>query len=452
MARYIHALRLAVLLASACVLSALTANAESNLVANGNLATAASGDAGRPRGWAPDHWGTMAANFAYPVAGADGSASKGARIVVTDYQNGSAEWAFAPVLVTPGRAYTFSDTYAATVDSEIVARYKLPKVLAIAGECSPDSDANYVDCYEVVSLAVPPSSGFRGFSAVISPPKGAVSVVVFHMLVSTGMLTIADTSIVAGVSPAVAYSQAIVSLTFDDGYLDHYTNVLQIFEAAHTHGTFYVIPDDISLPDNITTPQMLALQTAGNDIASHSSDHCDLVALYKNPNSATMAGRAGAPGVGCPDQALSAAATAQTQIASSKAQLQNMGASPVNNFAYPFGSYNSAVKQLVRNAGFLAARTIDQGYNTKASDPYSLAVQNLDDSTSLGTIQSWIDTAMTNKVWLILVFHQIEADRSKDNDSYAETPALLRGVVNYLAEKRACVLTVGEAISNAPCS
>jgi hypothetical protein len=79
-------------------------------------------------------------------------------------------------------------------------------------------------------------------------------------------------------------------------------------------------------------------------------------------------------------------------------------------------------------------------------------VQNLDDSTALPTVRSWIDTALENKLWLILVFHQIEADRSKNNDSYAETPALLRGIVDYLAEKRACVLTVGETIDNASCS
>jgi len=452
MARYIPALTLVVLTAAACVSSAATARAESNLIANGNLETAASSDVGRPQGWASNYWGTMSVNFAYPVAGAGGPATRAAQITVTDYTSGTAQWAFAPVTVAPGRAYTFSDKYAATVDTKIVARYKLLKAFRVAGECSPDLDANYVDCYEVVSSAVRSSSGFSAFSAVISPPRGSVSLVVVHMLISTGVLTIADSSLVAGVVPAVAYPQGIVSLSFDDGYLDQYTNALPILKAAHTHGTFYVIPNDISLPDNMTPSQILAMQAADNDIASHASDHCDLVALYKNPNSATMAGTAGAPGVGCPDHALSEATTAQTQIANSKAQLQNMGSAPVNNFAYPFGSYNSAVKQLTKNAGFLAARTIDQGYNTKASDPYGLAVQNLDDRTRLSTVQSWIDTAVKNKVWLILVFHQIEADRSKDNDSYAETPALLRGIVNYLVAKRACVLTVGEVVNNAPCS
>ncbi|HWB33956.1 MAG TPA: polysaccharide deacetylase family protein [Candidatus Paceibacterota bacterium] len=417
-----------------------------NLIPNGNFEA---GSTNNPTGWNADYWGNMTAKFAYPVAGVNGG--KAAQVTVTNYKNGDADWNFDRIAVTAGQAYTFSDTYAATVDTEIDAQYKVLKADSVSGECSPDEDANYVDCAEVISSAVPSSSGFRTFSAVIAPPAGTVSMTVLHMLVGNGTLTVTNYSLSAGVAAGAAYPQGIVSLTFDDGYLDHYTNALPILSAAGMHGTFYMIPNDIALPEYMTVQQMLAMQTAGNDIASHTADHCDLVALFANPSSAKVTGAVGAPGVGCPDHALPAATTSQAEITNSKIQLQGMGISPDNNLAYPFGSYSSAVEAQVKSAGFLAARTIDVGYNTKATDPYALVVQNLDTTTSVATVEGWIHTALANHVWLILVFHQIEANPANDNDSYAETPAVLQGIVQYLAQQQACVLTVGQVVAGTSC-
>jgi peptidoglycan/xylan/chitin deacetylase (PgdA/CDA1 family) len=426
-----------------------------NLIPNANFAA---GTTNNPTGWNADYWGSLKTKFTYPVTGADGTTSKAAQIVVTAYKSGDADWDFNPVSVTPGQIYTFTDKYMATVETEIDVQYVVVKADTIAGECSPDSNASYVDCAEVISSAVPVSSSFTAFSGVISPPAGTVSMTVLHMLISNGTLAVTDYSLTPGVDPALIYPQGIVSLTFDDGYLDHYTNALPILQSASggaLHGTFYMIPDDTvdkTQTGYMTIAQMLQMQTAGNDMASHTADHCDLVALYNNPKSATDGGRpsgvAGTPGIGCPDHALKAATTSQAEITNSKIELQGFGASPDNNLAYPFGSYNNAVEQQVKNGGFLAARTIDVGYNTKATNPYALVVQDLDDTTTVATVQSWIDTAMANKVWLILVFHQIESNPANFNDSYAETPITLQGIVNYLAQKHTCVLTVGQVVSN----
>ena len=328
----------------------------------------------------------------------------------------------------------------------------------IPSECSPDSDSRYVDCAEVISSSVPASPTFTTFSTVISPPKGTISMTVLHMLISNGTLNVTDYSLSAGVNPSVAYAQGIVSLTFDDGYLDHFTNALPILQSAPggaMHGTFYMIPNDTTDPTQtgyMTITQMLQMQSDGNDIASHTADHCDLVALNANPNSAKdggmASGNAGAAGIGCPDHALAAATTSQAEITNSKIELQSFGATLDNNLAYPFGSYRSVIEQQVKSGGFAAARSIDVGYDTKATDPYALVVQDLDDTTSVATVQSWIDTAMANKVWLILVFHQIESNPANFNDSYAETPQTLQGIVNYLAQQHTCVLTVGQVVSN----
>ena len=182
----------------------------------------------------------------------------------------------------------------------------------------------------------------------------------------------------------------------------------------------------------------------------HTADHCDLVALYNNPSSATDGGKssgtAGAAGIGCPDQALKAATTSQAEITNSKIELAGFGATPDNSLAYPFGSYNAAVEQQVKTGGFLAARTIDEGFNTQATNPYALVVQDLDETTPVSTVEAWINTAVANKVWLILVFHQIDS-LANANDIYDVTPQTLQSIVTYLGQNHDCVLTVGQVMS-----
>jgi hypothetical protein len=161
-------------------------------------------------------------------------------------------------------------------------------------------------------------------------------------------------------------------------------------------------------------------------------------------------GPQGAPGIGCPDHALAAATTSDAQIVNSKVELKGKGATPVDAFAYPFGTFTNTIQSQVQDAGFKSARTVDLGFNTKLTDPYSLVVEHLDQSKSVATIQSWINTALENKVWLILVFHQI-VEPAQAFDRYSETPETLKAVVDYLSQKSVCVLTVSQVLNNNSC-
>ncbi|HTR18865.1 MAG TPA: immunoglobulin-like domain-containing protein [Candidatus Paceibacterota bacterium] len=441
-------------------------NAGNDLFANPCFETSTTpfnGSVGGPDNWNFYKDSSVVGGGTYPAASYY-SGTKAAEVHMTG-GTGQIQWSPSPVTVTSGQIYTFSDKYMSNVDTEVDVEYIVNSANSISSECSAiQGDPSHVDCYEVVSSSVKPSPGsFSTFSAVISPPPGAVQASVFQLLDTVGgSLTVDDASLSEGVTSG-QYDNGMVSLTFDDGYLDQYnaSSTLKNAPGGAMHGTFYIIPNDTLnytsyvAPDSsyiyMSPAQVLEMQAAGHDIASHTADHCDLVALQADPNSALVTGPQGNPGVGCPDHALSAATTSQAEITNSKIEMQAMGISPDDNLAYPFGSFNSTSTAQVAAGGFSAARTIDEGFNTKNTDPYRLVVEDLDSSTPTSTIEAWIHTALVNKLWLILVFHQIEANPANDNDVYAETPATLQDTVNYLAQNGACVLTVSQVLNHAPC-
>jgi len=61
------------------------------------------------------------------------------------------------------------------------------------------------------------------------------------------------------------------------------------------------------------------------------------------------------------------------EIAGSKKWLEEILCHRIEMFAYPFGKYNSQIAQLVRNAGFVGARTLDFEISVP-KNPFSLGV------------------------------------------------------------------------------
>ncbi len=74
-----------------------------------------------------------------------------------------------------------------------------------------------------------------------------------------------------------------VMLTFDDGYVDNYTDAFPILRRFHDHAEFNIISAYVGLTVGInsymTWPQLRQLAAAGMDIGSHTVDHQDLGTL-----------------------------------------------------------------------------------------------------------------------------------------------------------------------------
>jgi peptidoglycan/xylan/chitin deacetylase (PgdA/CDA1 family) len=140
-----------------------------------------------------------------------------------------------------------------------------------------------------------------------------------------------------------------IMLTFDDGYVDNYTNLLPLMQQAGYRGVLYLLGDfgvrynywdvdaDPTEPraDIMDAAQKQAFVAAGWEIGAHTMRHPQLPTLP--------------------------AAEAAIEIQRSKTALEQTLGTEIISFAYPYGALSEAVKTLVQQAGFTYAVATDTG-------------------------------------------------------------------------------------------
>ena len=166
----------------------------------------------------------------------------------------------------------------------------------------------------------------------------------------------------------------------------------------------------------VTPEQVLAMQARGHEIGSHSRTHPSLTSILP--------------------------AEMQTEITDSRSDLLNMGVTSVGVFVYPYGDHNEESKRIAADAGYIGARAVAWGFNTKSSDKYALKVQQIDVTTTVAQVKAWVNTAILNKTWLILMFHEID----NSGGELSMTPANFQQTVNYLKSNKVPVVTMSEGI------
>jgi len=162
-----------------------------NLITNSSVETVSASDSSQPEGWLQGNWGTNAAAFSYDTTGHTGSRS--VKVQMNSYTDGDAKWYFAPVSVTAGENYDFSDYYKSTVPTSLVAQFD-------------DGNGNYV-YRDVATVAA--SSGWAQATGSLAVPAGMTHVTVFHLINSVGTLSLDDVSL----TPSVAASTPSVAVT-----------------------------------------------------------------------------------------------------------------------------------------------------------------------------------------------------------------------------------------------
>ncbi len=368
-----------------------------NLIGNPYLETASGS---LPLGWSHSNWGALSASFSYPILGHTGNAAK---INISSYTNGDAKWIFSDVPVTVGNFYKFSNWSKASVNTEAVAKFHM-------------SDGT--DQYMSLGI-ITGTNAWKQFESSFVAPAGSVSVTVFHLIAKKGTLIVDDYSLLdTGVAPK--FSEGMVSFTFDDGYENIFTAGIPILDEAGIKSTQAIITKKFTDPLYMTKAQVQELAENGHEISSHTRTHPNLTTLTK--------------------------AKATTEIVGSKSDLAALGIT-ANSFMYPLGAYNDSIQAIVKNAGYAGARISDEGYNNSTSRSYQILSQNVNNDVSIETIKSWIDTAIANKTWVVLMFHQQAKLPNTPENLYSNDPEILQQIVDYVQLKDVKTVTFGQGVS-----
>ena len=126
-----------------------------------------------------------------------------------------------------------------------------------------------------------------------------------------------------------------VALTFDDGYADASTTAAPLLVADGAVGTFFISTGLVGTPGHLSVAQVRSLSAEGMELGAHTVHHSDLTLL--------------------------SAASRTAEIDDSIASLQAWTKSPVRDFAYPAGRFDSRVEVSLTRAGIDAAFTTEPG-------------------------------------------------------------------------------------------
>ncbi len=146
-----------------------------------------------------------------------------------------------------------------------------------------------------------------------------------------------------------------VVLTFDDGWRSQYVYAFPVLKKYGFTATFFIYTDAIDHDHFLTWDQVRAMNDTGMTIGGHTESHPYL------------------PDIHDPAQL-------RKEIIGGKHIIENQIHQKIDLFAYPFGHYRDEVINIVKEAGYAAARSTYKGTHHIKNDLYTLkAVEVTDD-------------------------------------------------------------------------
>ena len=152
-----------------------------------------------------------------------------------------------------------------------------------------------------------------------------------------------------GLEGQAQISTHAVAVTFDDGFAATFEHAMPVLERYRIPATMFVVSGRVGGYNDWMTQrgfphralmderQILAMRDAGITVGSHTRNHPRL------------------PGM--PSENLA------DEICGSRVDLERLLAQQVRHFAYPFGLYDDAARQMVRTAGYSTACSTRAGFN-----------------------------------------------------------------------------------------
>lgn len=205
----------------------------------------------------------------------------------------------------------------------------LNKIVFVALACllSLSSRAASVLIYHHVSQSMPASTS-------ISPERFIAQM---DYLEKNNIKVVALTELTEKLHKGDALPDKTVAITFDDSYADVYTAAYPILKQRGWPFTFFVNTDAVGSGKLfVTWDQLREMAKHGVTIANHTTKHNHIVRLQNNETHAAWRARL------------------QLDITSAQKKLETEIGSAPKLFAYPYGEYNAAAKNILKELGYFA--------------------------------------------------------------------------------------------------
>lgn len=149
-----------------------------------------------------------------------------------------------------------------------------------------------------------------------------------------------------------------VSVTFDDGTHDNYTNVFPFLRSHQLPVTVFLITEWIGKKGFLSWEEVREMSKEGVEFGSHTKTHAYLPSL--------------------PSRKL-----LEEEIRGSKEILEERLGKEVSLFSYPVGGFTEEIKKMVEEAGYKAAVTTNRGERKAPRDRFALSrIKMTESSTS----------------------------------------------------------------------
>lgn len=204
------------------------------------------------------------------------------------------------------------------------------------------------------------------------------------------------------ISPLEWQETGLVTIWFDDAWLSQFTVAFPILEKYGLKAALSVPTNFLDFEGYMSSAQIKRLKLEGWEIASHTRSH------------------------GCNYDELGHGSLSD-ELRGSKDDLEKLGLR-VENFVTPCGGDTEAVKEVAKQH-YLSLRTTVNGLNPlPVNDPYFIKSKVVMPETNTQTVSAWLDEAVAQKAWLVLVFHQVDASKTE----YSVTPGMFKEVVSLV--------------------
>jgi peptidoglycan/xylan/chitin deacetylase (PgdA/CDA1 family) len=208
-----------------------------------------------------------------------------------------------------------------------------------------------------------------------------------------------------------------VSVVFDDGWDTQYSQAFTYMQTKGIRGNIFVIPTLIGQSGRVTQANLDAMAAANWDISGHGEFRLTTMSE----------------------------ADLRSDVTTTKAYLDGKGYKGRNIFAYPEGQNNDLVRSVIgQSYGY--ARTIN-AFNQPLGyiSPYRINAFSSIDTTSVDYTKKYIDDAIANDEWAILVYHKIVASPTIETEY---SIANFKAVIDYIVASGVDYSPMSEVLAN----